>query len=785
MTQQKNSESSGALEFDKIIDKVLDETFSAPGKDKLIRLQAFFDPDKLERELALVTEMRDCLKYDDAFPLSAFSDLRPELKKTEVAGAFLRPEIFLSIKQFLMLVRQLKSFFSNRPDKYPLIQRLVQELIPIPELEHEIDRMIGPSSEILDRASEKLSRIRIEIRKKEADVRKCLNTLLREMVSNGFAQEDQLVLRDGRLVIPMIHSSQSRLKGIVVDQSASGGTLFIEPYETVEMNNEIRKLKIQEKTEEEEICKRLTAEVGQNRQVIRNNQEATAELDSISARARFSLKIQGNAGKIARDGKMELKGARHPLLLIKLGRDRVEPLNLKMGGELQTVIITGPNAGGKTVTLKTVGLSALMHQHGYHVSAEDDSRFPVFSNIFVDIGDRQSIEQDLSTFSSHIQMIKTVLDRADSRSLVLLDEIGSATDPDEGSALARSILGDLTRRGCLTLATTHMGALKVFAHETPGVENASLAFDQKTLRPTYRFQMGIPGSSYAFEIVKRFDFPDALIQEARNLAGAERGRLDKLIADLEKETRQAHELLAKAEIEESRLTGLVALYQGKMDQIREEAEITKQSMLQEAEALLRETNRQAENMLREIKESKGNPDAVRNVRSNLAEYKKHIILQKKKIQYVHPAHFQSGDWVVWEGHTGRAKVLSNADAKGKLWIQWENIRLQIPVCECRAIEKTAEAEPKESFVHFQIDSSVKDEVDLRGMTVDEAVPVLEKYLSDAASAGLSQARVIHGKGTGVLRKEIGLFLKKHALIKNQRYGNWNEGDIGVTVVEFK
>jgi len=785
MIKRKSDDLFRILEFNKILEKVSEEAFSVPGKEKLERLHFFTDPSALERELALVSEMRDCLKYDDAFPLEAFSDFRPELEKTEVTGAFLCAESFLSIKEFLVLIKQIKNFFIHRPDKYPLLQTLAKQLTPLPELEKQISWVVGSSAEILDRASHDLYRIRNDIRKKETDVRKRLDIILREMSRNGFTQENTLVLRDGKLVIPMKDTSQGRLKGIVVDQSASGATVFMEPYEIVEIHNDIRKLKVHEKFEEEKILKALTVETGKNRLPLLENLETAADIDLISARARFSLKIEGQAGCISQDGKLELKGAKHPFLFLKLGKEMVVPLDIKIGDRLKTVVITGPNAGGKTVALKTVGLLAVMHQHGLHIPAADGSCLPLFSNIYADIGDRQSIEQDLSTFSSHIQMIKTILGNVDKQSLILLDEIGSATDPEEGSALAQSILDHLTRKGCLTLVTTHLGALKMYAHDTPGVINASLAFNQKTLQPGYRFQMGIPGSSYAFEIAQRFGLPESIVLEARLLAGAERGKLDNLVADLERESRRVHDLLVDAEIEESRLAGLISLYHEKIAKVHEEVEKSKQNILDEAEVILRDANRQVENILRELRESQGRPEIVRKLRSDLTGQMNHIRLHKKIVSEKRRYDFHLGDWLVWQGHGGRAKVISETDPKGKLWIQWENLKLQVPVGECIPVDGASENKSAPSFAAYTLDRKIKDEVDLRGMTVEESITTLERYLSDALAAGFSQIRIIHGKGTGVLRREINKHLTKHVLVKSMRFGNWNEGDTGVTVVEFK
>ena len=785
MREIQNLNAAGALEFDKILDKSIEEAVSDPGREALRGLHFLTDAVALRAELTRVTEMRDCLRYDDAFPFSEFSDVRAEVKKAEVEGAFLRSSALLAIKQLLVLTRNVKAFFSQRSDKYPLLQQTVRAVVPLADLEREIDRVIDPSAEIRDRASDNLYRIRQAIRKKESDARRRLEGILREMTVQGHAQEDHLALRDGRLVIPIKESAQSRLKGVVVDQSASGATVFVEPWEIVEMNNAVRRLKIQETVEEEEILRRLTGDVRQKRDAILANRDTAVELDALRARARFSLTVQGEAGLVSENGWLELKDARHPLLLLKSGRNAVVPLNLELGGDRITLVVTGPNAGGKTVSLKTVGLLALMHQHGFHVPVREGSSFPLFTGVFADIGDRQSIEQDLSTFSSHVQSIKTILEQADSRCLVLLDEIGSATDPDEGAALARTILRNLTQRGVLTLATTHLGALKMFAHDEPGVENASMAFDQKTLRPTYRFQIGIPGASYAFEIAERFGLPKSLIQDARAVAGSERGRLDSLVSTLESENRRIHDLLSEAEIKESRLSGLIALYDEKINALRADAAGEKKRILEDAEELLRETNRTVERVLREIRESKGEAEAVRRARVDLEALKQTVASSKEAIPKRQALPCRPGDTVVWLGHGGKARVLTEPDAKGKLWIQWENLKVQVPVTDCGPSGGGAESGADRVHASYSIQTDVRDEIDLRGMTVDESLEALDRYLSDAVAAGLGQVRIIHGKGTGTLRREIGKYLSGHTLVRSRRLGHWNEGDTGVTVVEFQ
>ncbi len=773
------------LEFDAVLEKVADLSVSAVGRERVENLFLYTDGDLLKKELGRVTEMRDLLRSGDSLPLQVFADLRSSLERVEVEGAFLQPEGFVELHHFLVMVRQTRACFDERPEKYPLLWELVKKTVPLPEMEKEIGRVIDPSGEVKDRASELLSRLRRQISKKGSQVRRRLEEILRSLVSRGHAQEDALVLKEGRLVIPVKEPHRGGLKGIVVDQSASGATVFMEPLEVVELNNDIRYFRIQERQEVERILKELTDRVREKRLEIVLNIEVFGEMDCVMARAKFSVGMDGNAAVVEGDGILEFKNARHPLLLMRENREEVVPLILRMGGELGTLVITGPNAGGKTVALKTVGLLALMHQHGLHVSADEGTSFPLFSRVFADIGDHQSIEQDLSTFSSHIENIKLILEKADSTSLVLLDEIGSSTDPAEGSALAEVILKHLTQKGCLTVATTHMGTLKVFAHEEPGVGNGSMAFDRKTLRPTYRFQMGLPGSSYAFEIGERLGLEREIVEEARCVLGEERGKLDRLIFHLEEELQRTHGLLEEAEIKESRLSGLVKLYQERIERIQKEGEERKRKIVEEAEEVLQEANAAVERVVREIREKGAAKESIREAKEALRAHRKKVaaLSREKERAEIQPA--SPGDWVVWQGHGGVGKVVSEPDRTGRVLVLWNDRRLRVSVDELKPGEAPEEKFASSGLTHYRVDRSISDEIDLRGMTADEAIEEVEGYLGDVVMAGIREVRIIHGKGTGVLRREIGRYLKGHSLVKSHRTGSWGEGDTGVTIVELK
>lgn len=781
---ENHEELEAVLEWEAVFHEVSRYAVSPSGVQKLQSLPYFSDPERLEHELKRVTEMRDLLRYDDPFPLESFPDISSILHKANVSGAVLSPQEFLAVLQVLSLARKIHEYLKKRGEKYPTLHPLGMRLVPLEKLEREILSRIDPSGEVKDSASKALSQIRQELKEVRQSWRKRLEGILREMVRLGYAQEDQLVWREGRLLIPMKEAFQHKLKGVVVDQSATGATVFMEPLEALELINRIRRLELQEKQEIHRILSALTEKLQLHLETIIQNFECLSEIDSISARAQYSNAVGGNAPEIDRDKKMMLRHARHPILLARRRPEEVVPLDLELGGECHTLVITGPNAGGKTVLLKTVGLLSLMTLRGMHIPANEGTRIPLFSKIFADIGDQQSIEKDLSTFSSHVQNWKEILQNADANSLVLLDEMGSFTDPEEGTALAVGILKALGARGCLTIATTHIGALKVFAHEEPGIQNGSMRFDQETLQPTYRFQPGIPGASYAFEIAEKYGFPPEVLEKARAYRKGEHQAVDRLIFSLSERLQKAEALSQDLEIERTRLKGLIELYESKLKQISTEAEERKEVLLEEAETALREIRVLKERMVRELRQSKAEPSVVKKIHQQIKEHESHLEAMRIPRNFEDSkVVFREGDWVAWEGHGGVGRVIGKADAKGRVLVEWDEFKMRIPVNELAHAEPVSKI--RSGGVKIQAEKLSSPELDIRGKTVDDSINLLMRFLGDALASGFSEVRIIHGKGTGVLRKKIREFLSTQPMVKSFRDGQWNEGDIGVTIVELQ
>lgn len=775
-----------SLEFDRILQAVADRTLSPGGKEAVLGLSFLTDPDRLHTELSRVTEFKALLEFGDPFPLERFPDFGPVIERAGVEGSALETADFEAIRRFIVMNGKWVRYFEERKETFPLLFEIASKCMSMEDLERFISRVLDESGEIRNDASDVLKRIRRAIQTQTVKIRSKLDALLRQMTDKGYAQDNQLVLREGRLAIPMKQNQASHLKGLVLDQSASGATVFIEPFAVADLNNALRRLKLDEKKEMHRLLAALTDAFRGRLDAFGLNLKQTVRIDALHARARFAVDTRSHRARSAVQREIVLNRARHPLLLQKLDRGQVVPLNLRMDPSVRTLVLSGPNAGGKTVAAKTVGLMVLMHQHGLLIPADEDSALPVFSSVYADIGDKQSIEQDLSTFSSHVSNIKRILDRADSGSLVIMDEIGSSTDPAEGVALAVAVLRRLLDTGAVTVVTTHLGELKVFAHDEPGVENGSMLFDQTTLSPTYRFQMGLPGSSYAFEIAERLGVEPDVIRQARARIGEDRNRLDRLVLNLEKELEKTRSRLHEVEIQESRLSGLVELYQDKIDRIKQDSEKRRSAILAEAEDILRQANATAEQVIRQIREEKASRTAIRAgqkaVRSQQEKIRK---LRPSAAEAGRPVPLKPGDRVRWTLTGAKGDVLGDPDKSGRVRIQSQGMKLKVPAAELEILKGPPSKETASGAASYTSPAEVSGEIDLRGLAAEEAVQQTDRFIGEAAVAGLTSLRIIHGKGTGVLRREVGRFLDRHPLVKSRRQGRYNEGDAGVTVIEIR
>lgn len=779
------------LEFDRVREKLAGCASSPLGAERAQGLEPIHDEPLLATRMRQTTEMRDTLDYDQSLPMDGIHDLRPLVKQLRVGGSFLQPEELLLVLQTLGAVRRLHFYLSGRREKNAALWQIASGLIPLESLEKEIRRCIDENAvQVKDDASPELASLRKQIIRAQNHARQKMEAMVRNLGSQGMLQENVITVRNGRLVLMVKDDYKRKVRGLVLDQSASGSSLFIEPLEALEDNNHIRELQAEETREVERILRALSDKIRGALSQISTNVERLGELDLIYSQGVLSRLLQGHAPELVSEPLLAIAGGRHPLLLLRMGEKNVIPLDVTLGEDFATLIISGPNAGGKTVALKTVGLLTLMARCGLHIPALPHTRIGAIEHIFASIGDQQSIDNDLSTFSSHLESLREISEAANDHSLVLIDEIGSGTDPEEGSALAMSLLEKLTTAGALSLVTTHQSALKAFAYRTERVENGSMEFDVETLKPTYRFRTGIPGSSYAFEIASRMGLQEALIARARELVGAQKDRLEGLILELESKIQHYQTLSREAGLRETEFRGLAKLYQERSDMLKKEEKALKRKAAAEAEEILQQANAAVEQSIREIKEKNAEREAIRTAKERLSQQREKVIKEKKIVQaddtpVVINGPAAKGDYVRWEKMSGTGEVISEPDQQGRVLVRVGGVKIKAPLLELQKVSSAPQKRQTISTVMLEKPEAVKNEIDLRGLRADEALERVQYFLDEAYLAGFSEVRIIHGKGTGALRASIGKFLRTSPRVESARLGNWNEGDSGVTVVALK
>jgi len=781
------------LEFDKILIYLSSTTVSPLGEELVQAITPSTDFTRIQEKLSEVTEMRALTDFDDPFPIYGLDDIRIPLKKAALAGNYLSLDELVHVLGTLVVFRNLTGYFKIRKDKYPLLNRIASGLSSFMNIEKELNRCINiNTNELYDRASPDLARIRKAIGTSQHKIRKKMDEMVLSFSHKKYLQENVVTIRDGRLVLMVKDEHRQQVKGIIHDQSATGATLFIEPMETLELNNQIRALLLEEKREIDKILLELTGLIRNEQEAIQRSLTAAAQLDFIHAKAQLSAKLDGYQPRLNSGNRMTIIDGRHPLLILKYGaKNKVVPLSLMIGEDFNTLIITGPNAGGKTVALKTIGLLSLMVSCGLHVPVTIDSEMCIFQHIFSVIGDQQSIENDLSTFSSHIEKLKYIVDHVSRQDLVIIDEIGSGTDPEEGAALAIAILEKLTKVGCISLISTHQGALKAFAHETERVENGSMEFNAETLQPTYRFRLGLPGSSYAFEIAQRWGLPENIITRSRQLVGVEKHRLENLLVDLEKNLTQYQERLQELHQQRGELDHLTKTYQEKRRELLEHEKSLKKKAVEETNKILSSANAAVELAIKEIREQQASREAIKEAKNLLESEQAKIkeIQQQLDHDYSPPQaepleEIAIGKQVLWKDYNTKGIILSEVDAANRVLIDTGGVKIRVAVSELQQIAPTATT-PRKISVKFEHESNAHPEIDLRGLRAEEAIQQTEKFIEEALLAGLETVTIIHGKGTGALRKSIHSFLEQHPHVKTKELAEWNQGGTGVTVVKLR
>ncbi len=789
------------LELDKILELLANETVSDFCREKALKIQPLRDFEKIKTELA---------KTDDAFTLASKFGTPGFRKVRDISGSLKRAQTgsMLSFRELLDAAAVLREtamlcdWFSQCENVETSLSEYFRGLSPIKALEQRISISIISEEEMADAASPELASIRKRIARQGLNIREQLDGMLKNKTTRSFLQDAVVTMRDGRYVVPVRSEHKNDVPGLVHDTSATGQTFFVEPISVVEANNEIRILKAREQAEIERITRELSAEIGSNAEVISENFRISQILELYFAKANLGAKMKAATPKLVEKPRVRLDRARHPLL----DRDTAVPISIEIGGEYNCLIITGPNTGGKTVAIKTAGLLTLMAYCGLMLPAGDNTEIGFFERVFVDIGDEQSIEQSLSTFSSHMTNVVGILNNADENSLVLIDELGSGTDPVEGAALAVSILTQLKGYGAKVLATTHYQEVKMFALETDGVENASCEFDVETLKPTYRLIVGVPGKSNAFAISQRLGMSEAVISRAKELVSTENQRFEKIIGQLEDSRRELEKMRESMALSERNAKLTESELKQKLSELEAQKEKELESARQRAISIVEQTRAESNRLLNELEELKKIKDkeALRKgisdakSKANSAINKMHDaanpMVERRVEKYIPPRPFKQGDSVKLADTDREGTLMTAPNISGVCYVRIGSMKVKTTASNLRLIEQ--KEQPKQSNTGRAQAGKVKKsvtsnmnrrggmELDIRGMMGDEGVMEVERFIDGALMSGLSQVIIIHGKGTGALREAVQSALRRMPGVRSFRQGAYGEGEAGVTVVEL-
>ncbi|MDD3613048.1 MAG: endonuclease MutS2 [Eubacteriales bacterium] len=779
------------LEYYKIIEMLEKFAKSKPGKELVKALRPTADKDKVLGQLEETKEAESIIAIEGTSFVSYFSDISFELKKAEL-GSILSPKDLLKIGQVLSIITSVKKRMKEYKGKQDLriIPSMVEGLKSQPVLLKYIESSIESEESIFDNASPSLANIRRLIARANDRIRERLNGFLHSSQMQKYLQEPIITIRNNRYVIPVKQEHRASVPGIVHDQSSSGATLFIEPMSVVEANNEARQLMLKEEEEIQRILADLTQKTADLADEIKDSLDILIRLDFIFAKGAFSLAMNCSCPKIADDLSLRIVKGRHPLI----DENEVVPISLDLANDCSTLVITGPNTGGKTVTLKTVGLFVLMAQSGLNLPAAYGTSLGIYNNVFADIGDEQSIEQSLSTFSSHMTNIVRILKQAETGDLVLFDELGAGTDPTEGAALAMSILDYLRDRGIKAMATTHYSELKVYAITNTGVINASMEFDVETLRPTFRLLIGVPGKSNAFEISKRLGLDDRLIDGAKKYLSQEDIRFEDVLRKIDTDRVIAEEERDKAQAYLAEIEDLKNKHQDLLDKLEQRRDKIVSESKQEARRILKEAKESADLIIEEIRRTAQINDkrernkAIEQARKDLKELVDGLEERpddKRLKGGKPPKRLKAGDTVYITSLDQKGQVIGEADSSGNLTLQVGIMKVNAHISDLRLVKEEKPIVKKTSRELRLRTASISSELDLRGQNAEDALLNTDMYLDEAFLAGLKEVTIIHGKGTGILRTSIQQMLRKHPHVDSFRLGKYGEGESGVTVVVLK
>jgi DNA mismatch repair protein MutS2 len=784
-SSQTLSEQFATFNFDQILSAVASHCRLAEAREKYI-FKSSWQTDasllnQLQEEIRATKEMLDDKQMPAVVSIESISD---KLDNLGVPQTPFPLEGIADFQHFLAM----SDVFARAAQKafktsYAAVKPYFEAIIPLPELNKAFSGLLDTDGNIADTASGELKRIRRQIKLSEQKVFNQTSKLLTKY--SNLLQSDQPALRNERMVLPVKDRHLKSIPGIIHGRSSSGQTLFIEPAELMEINNQLDGLRSEEYREIHRILVSLADLVRTQVLDIRQNWETLCYLDALSAKVHWAVEFAAHPVSISTDRTFNLIGARHPLLVKAKSLAEVVPLQLEMNSDKRMILVTGPNAGGKTVLLKTVAISLILAHSGFPVPAAEGTILPLTTALLFDIGDNQSLSDDLSTFSAHLTKLRTICEKAGDSTFVCIDEMGTGTDPQEGVALSRAILEWLLERQTYALINSHHGALKLFAHEHEGMQNASMEFDRDKLMPTFRFIPDVPGSSYALEIAKRLDFPDAIVDRSRSLLGTGQSKIENLISDLQNKIARMQKDIHQLELDKSRYLALEKLYKQKMDEYKQTKDQLKQKATLQAQEIVNKANATIENLVREIREQKAGKSTIVKAKKTLQQLKEDQSKALAKPKVKANSGLQSinvGDTVNWD-KMGVSGEVVEVLASGKVLISSGNAKLTAPKSEC-TVQKTA-GEEKQELVNGIAIPTVSNELDIRGIYADEVGYQLQKFIGDTIAANWQEVRIIHGKGTGALQTAVQQFLKKDKRIKSFRAGQVFEGGAGATVAILK
>lgn len=784
-----NERSIRVLEFYKIKEKLRKYAVTSGGKELVDKLAPYSSAYEVREALEESREALELLIKKGNPPFEGLHDVREGIERAKKGGC-LNPAQLLYIGTMLRCTSRIQEYLTRKEEEesFLKLEDLAYILTPIKNLENEIENAIVSEEEISDRASSTLHNIRRSLKEKNSSVREKINSIVRSNAK--YLQDAIYTMRGDRYVLPVKAEYKGAVPGLVHDQSSTGATLFIEPMSLVNLNNEIKELKLKEQAEIERILWALSKKVKDNSDVCSSNMKILLQIDFIFAKGKYASSIDGMMPKVNEDGSFNLVGAKHPLI----NRDKVVPSDIYLGKNFSVLMVTGPNTGGKTVTIKTVGLLHLMGMSGLLIPTRDDSSISFYREVFADIGDEQSIEQSLSTFSSHLTNIVGIMREADRDSLVLFDELGAGTDPTEGAALATAIIETLKERGTKIIGTTHYSELKGYALKTHGVENASVEFDVETLRPTYRLLIGVPGKSNAFEISKRLGLDDFVIEKAKGFVSEENMQFEDLIRDLQEKSIIANRDAREAERIKIETEKIKRTYEEKLKRLETTRDKAYNEARREAKEIISTAKDEADEILKAMRElekfgisgggRKRLEEERKKLKASLEDREKALIKERENageaIEKV-----TLGMEAFLPSLNQKVIIISMPDNKGEVQVEAGIMKINVKLKDLRKAEKTKEEKVrKKREVKLNL-RSVESRLDLRGLDAEEACYRTDKYLDEAYMANLGEVTIVHGKGTGILRKAINDMLKRHPHVKSYRLGAYGEGGDGVTMVELK